>query len=307
MNLNAVARMLGIVLVIVAGFLLVPAAVGAYFGEWAAGVDCALAAVLCAICGALVAFFFRGKESSEARQADYFRREGLATVGLSWLVVGVAGALPYLLHGTFDDFSDAFFESVSGFTTTGSSVMTAAEIDAMPRAIAFWRSFTHWLGGFGIVMVFVVLFPTGGRSLFRSEVPGIAREAGHQRVRDSALSLLRIYVGISVLEFVCLLVAGRGTAMGVFDALIHTFGTIATGGLSNRGDSVLFYDSFPIELVITVFMFLSGMNFGVYDTLLRVGPRPAWRRVVGSAEAKGYAALTLSATLRRRFPARAPT
>jgi trk system potassium uptake protein TrkH len=96
---------------------------------------------------------------------------------------------------------------------------------------------------------------------------------------------------------VCLLLAGRGTEMGFFDALIHTFGTIATGGFSNRGDSVLYYGSFSIELVITVFMFLSGLNFAVYDTLLRVGPRPAWRRLVGSAEVKGYAALTLSATL----------
>ncbi|MEZ6015229.1 MAG: TrkH family potassium uptake protein [Planctomycetota bacterium] len=293
MNLRAVARMLGIVLVLVAGFELVPAAVGVYFREWEAALDCLLAAAVSATLGALAAFVFRGNANRETRQADFFRREGLATVGLSWLVVGVAGALPYLFHGTFEGFVDAFFESVSGFTTTGSTVLSVEGIEGMPQAIAFWRSFTHWLGGFGIVMVFVVLFPTGGRSLFRSEVPGIAREAGHQRVRDSALSLMRIYVGISAVEFMFLLLAG----MGVFDALLHTFGTIATGGFSNRGDSVAYYGSFPIELVITVFMFLSGFNFAIYDTLLRVGPRPAWRRVMGSLEAQTYVGLTVGATV----------
>jgi trk system potassium uptake protein TrkH len=293
MNLRAVARMLGIVLVLVAGFQLVPAAVGLVYGERDAALHCAQSALTSGLLGALVAWVFRGTSAKEHHQADYFRREGLATVGLSWLVVGVAGALPYLFHGTFHDFVDAFFESVSGFTTTGSTVLTGAEIEALPRALSFWRSFTHWLGGFGIVMVFVVLFPTGGRSLFRSEVPGIAREAGHQRVRDSALALMRIYLGISALELVFLLAAG----MDLFDSLIHTFGTIATGGFSNRADSVAYYSSFPIELVVTVFMFLCGINFAVYDTLLRVGPRPAWRRVVGSLEARAYFGLTVGATL----------
>lgn len=299
MNLHAVARMLGIVLVLVAGFLLVPAGVGLLYGEWAACLDCALSALASAVIGGLLAFLFRsrGRGASEARQPDFFRREGLATAGLAWIVIGIVGALPYVLHGAPGGLADAFFESVSGFTTTGSTVMSAAEIDALPRAITFWRSFSHWLGGFGIVMVFVVLFPTGGRSLFRTEVPGIAREAGHQRVRDSALSLLRIYVGISALELLCLLFVARGTAMDGFDALLHTFGTIASGGFSNRGESVLYYASFPIELVTTVFMFMAGLNFAIYDTLLRVGPRPAWRRLVGSLEARTYAGIMLATSL----------
>jgi len=293
MNLRAVLRMLGIVLVLVAGFLLVPAVVGAYFREWDALAACLGAAALCGAVGAGMTFVFRRSQAKSWQQTDFFRREGLATVGLSWLVVAVAGALPYQLHGTFDSFIDAFFESASGFTTTGSTVLTGEGITSLPQAIAFWRSFTHWLGGFGIVMVFVVLFPTGGRSLFRSEVPGIAREAGHQRVRDSALGLLRIYVGMTVLEFLCLVFVG----MGYFDALIHTFGTIPTGGFSNRASSIAFYDSFSIEFVITFFMFICGFNFAIYDTLLRVGPRPAWRRVVGSLEARTYAGFTLGATL----------
>jgi trk system potassium uptake protein TrkH len=293
MNFQAVARMLGVVLVLVAGFLLVPVAVGVYLGELGPALDCLWSAVTCGALGAALAYLFRMRGPQGSQQVDYFRREGLATVGLAWLVVGVAGALPYLFNGTFTSFVDALFESVSGFTTTGASVLDGAEIDALPLTITFWRAFTHWLGGFGIVMVFVVLFPTGGRSLFRSEVPGIAREAGHQRVRDSALALMRIYIGISVLEFVFLSLAG----MGPFDALIHTFSTIATGGFSNRGDSVAYYGSLGIELVLTVFMFLAGLNFAIYDTLLRVGPRPGWRRLVGSLEARAYFGLIVGAAL----------
>lgn len=293
MNLRAVGRMLGIVLLLLAGFQLVPAAVGFGFGERADAWACAASAAVAAVAGGALAWAFRGSAVTAEGRPDYFRREGLAVVGLTWLFAGAAGALPYLFSGTFGSAVDAFFESVSGFTTTGATVMAPEQIDGMSHTIAFWRSFTHWLGGFGIVMVFVVLFPTGGRSLFRSEVPGIAREAGHQRVRDSARSLLRIYVGISVIECVLLLtVAGMST----FDAILHTFGTVATGGFSSHSASIAHFDSVSAELIITLFMFLSGLNFALYDRLLRVGPRPFWRSLVGSAEVRVYAGIALGAT-----------
>lgn len=284
MNLRAVGRMLGVVLLLMATFLCAPCAVALAAREVHAFWAFAVSGVLIAAVGTALAWANRASTRTEQGRPDYFRREGLAVVGLSWIVGGAAGALPYMFEGTFTSFVDAFFESVSGLTTTGSTVLSGASIDAMPQSIAFWRSFTHWLGGFGIVMVFVVLFPTGGRSLFRSEIPGIAREAGHQRVRDSALTLLRIYVGISAIEFVLLWVAG----MTPFDSALHTFGTIATGGFSNHSSSVAWFQSFPIELIITVFMYLSGVNFAIYDTLLRVGPRPAWRSFVASTEVRAY-------------------
>ncbi|MCP3917268.1 MAG: TrkH family potassium uptake protein [bacterium] len=293
MNLRAVGRMLGIVLLLMAGFLLVPTAVGAIYGEWRPVVAFIASAVIVALLGGLAAWLFRGSTLTRDGRHDYFRREGLAVVGLSWLVGSFAGAIPYLFTGTFTSGVDAFFEAASGLTTTGSTVMQPEQIDAMSRSIAFWRSFTHWLGGFGIVMVFVVLFPTGGRALFRSEIPGIAREAGHQRVRDSALALMRTYVLISVIEYVLLLAAG----MNAFDAAIHTFGTIATGGFSNHSASVAAFDSVPIEMIITLFMWICGFNFAIYETLLRVGPRPAWRTLVGSTEARLYAGITIAATL----------
>ena len=293
MNLRAVASMLGIVLLLLAGFLLVPAAVAVYFHEWPALFACLVSAALTTIAGCALAWAYRGAGLTAEGRPDYFRREGIAVVGLSWLIGGVAAALPFSFSGTFDSFIDSYFESISGLTTTGATVLSPEGIDGMPHAIAFWRSFTHWLGGFGIVMVFVVLFPTGGRSLFRSEIPGISREAGHQRVRDSALALMRIYVGISLLEFVLLVGAG----MGLFDAALHTFGTIATGGFSNHSESVAYFQSAPIEMIITVFMFLSGINFAIYDRLLRVGPRPAWRSFIGSSEVRAYFGIAVGATL----------
>ena len=294
MNLRAVVRMLGIVLLLLAGFLLVPAAVGAFAGEWEHAGAFVSSAAIAALVGACLAWIHRRSAVTADGRPDYFRREGLAVVGLSWVVGGVAGALPYLFTGTVSSGVDAFFESVSGFTTTGSTILAGEQIDGMSHAVAFWRSFTHWLGGFGIVMVFVVLFPTGGRSLFRSEVPGISREAGHQRVRDSALGLMRIYVGISVIECALLLTVG---GLGAFDAVLHTFGTIATGGFSNHSSSVGHFDSVPVETILTTFMFLCGFNFALYDRLLRVGLRPFWRSLVGSSEARWYAGIAFGATL----------
>lgn len=292
MNLRAVGRMLGTVLLLLAGFMVLPALVGIAHGEVSEATDISIAAAMTAAVGGVLRFLNTSRGEGEHRRPDFFRREGLTVVGLSWVVSGIAGALPYLLSGPLYDPVDAFFESVSGFTTTGSTVMSGEQIDGMSKTIAFWRSFTHWLGGFGIVMVFVVLFPTGGRSLFRSEIPGIAREAGHQRVRDSALMLMRIYLGISAMEWVLLMTVG---GMGAFDAALHTFGTIATGGFSNYSSSIAYFDSVPVEVILTVFMFICGFNFALYDTLLRVGPRPFWRSLLGSTEVKAYVSIVVGA------------
>ena len=149
MNLRAVTRMLGIVLLLIAGFLLVPALVAVAYGETRELWACVLSAVLSATVGGFLAWWNRRSVEVVHGRPDYFRREGLAVVGLSWLVGGVAGALPYMFTGTFTSFVDALFEAVSGLTTTGSTVLSPAGIDALPMSIAFWRSFTHWLGGFG--------------------------------------------------------------------------------------------------------------------------------------------------------------
>ncbi len=291
MNLRAVLWLLGCVSLILAGFLLVPAAVALYFGEMDGVRSCLLSAGVSTGVGGALLWWNRGSRLTSEGRPDYFRREGLAVVGLVWIVIGLIGALPYLFSGIVESPVDALFESVSGFTTTGSTILPGADIDLFhtsQKGIGFWRSFTHWLGGFGIVMVFVVLFPTGGRSLFRSEIPGIAREAGRQRVRDSAITLLKIYVGLSVAE---LLLLGL-TGMGWFDATIHTFGTIATGGFSNYSGSVAHFASYKAELIIGFFMFVAGINFAYYDLSMRVGLRKGWLAVISSSEVRVYAALT---------------
>lgn len=290
MNLRAVGWLLGCVSLIIAAFMLVPVAVAWHFGEESALGAFLLSALASALVGGALVLINRGSRMKDGR-VDYFRREGLAVVGLSWLVAGVLGALPYMFSGFLVAPVDAVFEAVSGFTTTGSTVLTAAQIDSLhdtARALGFWRSFTHWLGGFGIVMVFVVLFPTGGRSLFRSEVPGISREAAHQRVGDSAKTLMKIYVGLSAAEWLLLMLVG----MGWFDASIHTFGTIATGGFSNYSTSIAHFASFKVELIIAFFMFVAGINFAFYDLALRTGVRTGWRAIVSSTEVKIYSLLT---------------
>lgn len=293
MNLRAVAWLLGCVLLLLAGFLFVPAGVAVAFGEWSALRACLLSAGASTLLGAFLALRNRGAILTEEGTPNYFRREGLAVVGLAWFLSGAVGAMPFLLAGEIPSPIDAFFESVSGFTTTGSTILTGEGIDGLSKSLAFWRSFTHWLGGIGIVLVFVVLFPTGGRSLFRSEVPGIAREAVQQRVRDSALGLVRVYVALTVLETVVLVIGG----LSLYEASIHSFGTLATGGFSNHSTSVAHFRSWFVELVIVVFMFGAGINFGLYDNALRAGWRNAWRTATGSSELRTYALLILFSTL----------
>ncbi|MAE46295.1 MAG: potassium transporter [Planctomycetes bacterium] len=290
MNFRAVWGLLGKVLLLLGAMMILPAVVGIGYGENRAALGCLAACVVVVLAGWGLMHHF--KAALEDKQTIH-RREGLAVVGLSWLIGGLAAALPFLFTGTLVSPVDACFEAISGLTTTGSTVMTPEQIDGLDHAIAFWRSFCHWLGGFGIVMVFVVFFPTGGRSLFRSEIPGVAREASHRRVQDSARILLKLYVFLTILEFLLLQFAG----MDAFDGMIHAFGTIPTGGFSNHGSSVMAFQSASIEVVLTLFMFICGFNFGLYETLMTAGPGAFMRKLWASSEARAYIGIMVGATL----------
>ncbi|MEZ5979876.1 MAG: TrkH family potassium uptake protein [Planctomycetota bacterium] len=297
MNFRAVLWLLSRVVLLIAVVLLLPAAVAFGYGEIDVGEAFVAVALACAAVSGLVGWrCARAIETSEGRP-DFFRREGLAAVGLAWLAAGVLGALPYLVTGTIASPVDALFESVSGFTTTGATILPGDVLDALPKGVTFWRCFTNWLGGIGIVLVFVVFFPTGGRSLFRSEVPGLDREAVLQRVRDSAIALVRIYVALTLAEVLALVLAGTS----LFDAVLHSFATIATGGFSNYSDSVAHFHSATVELIIVAFMFLSGVNFAIYDTFLRAGRRSGLEMVRTSTELRAYAGLLLVATASMAF------
>jgi trk/ktr system potassium uptake protein len=236
------------------------------------------------------------------------RKEALATVGLGWLLAGLLGALPYLLArcerapGVPMTFIDAVFESISGFTTTGSSVLTELEDpDLVPRCVMFWRSFTHWLGGMGIIVLFVALLGqlgAGGKALLRREVPGPIAETVRPRVRDTAIAMWSIYVGLSGIEVVLLMLQG----VSPYEALCHTFGTMATGGFSTHNASVGHYGGGGIEATIVVFMVLAGTNFSLYYLMLRTpdpsaGPLARFKPLFGDPEYRTYLSILALATV----------
>ncbi len=216
----------------------------------------------------------------ETTPGTVFRKEALAVVGLGWLFAGVLGSLPFLFSGSMKapesrmTSADALFESVSGFTTTGASVLTQLEVPKdpedpvlIPRCVLFWRSFTHWLGGMGIIVLFVAILGqlgAGGKALVRREVPGPINETVRPRVRETAIVMWGIYVGISGLLAGLYVLEG----MSVFDALCHCFGTMATGGFSTRNGSIGSFNSVAIESTTILFMVAAGTNFTLFYLVL---------------------------------------
>jgi trk system potassium uptake protein TrkH len=206
-----------------------------------------------------------------------FRSDAILLVALSWLLLGVFGGLPYLLDGAFDNPADAYFEAVSGFTTTGATVMV--QIADHSYGLHWWRCLTHWLGGMGIVVLFVAIFPqlgVGGKFLFKSEVPGPVTEGLKPKIKQTASILWRIYVvltlGLAALLWLC--------GMTVHEAITHAFATMATGGFSTRNGSVGEFDSALIDVVLTLFMLMAGVNFSLYHDVWQ----GRWRRVAQDRE-----------------------
>jgi trk system potassium uptake protein TrkH len=192
-------------------------------------------------------------------------REGMAIVALGWLAAGLFGALPFAFSGILSP-TDAVFESISGFTTTGASILT--DVESLPKGLLMWRSLTHWLGGMGIIVLSLAILPflgVGGMQLYKAEVPGPTPDKLKPRIKDTAMLLWQVYVLLSVAQTVLLLFGG----MSFFDAVCHTFGTVATGGFSTKNTSIAAFDSVYVDSVIILFMFLAGTNFTLHFRLLR--------------------------------------
>lgn len=192
-------------------------------------------------------------------------RDGFLVVGLGWFFMALFGSLPYYFSGSIATFTDSFFESMSGFTTTGASILT--NIEAMPKGLLFWRSFTHWIGGMGIIVLSLAILPIlgiGGMQLFKAEAPGPTADKLTPRVKNTAKILWIVYVGITAAEVVFLLFGG----MDLFDATCHSFATMATGGFSTKNSSIKAFDSSYIDTVITIFMFIAGTNFALHYKFL---------------------------------------
>lgn len=287
LNVSVVARTLGGLLLFLGMALLAPALVGWIYAEpsawgfvWAAGLALALGSTSWATLGT------PGKE-------DVGAREGFAIVGLAWIVLSLIGALPFVFGGVLTSYTNAFFETMSGFTTTGATILGGAAtpgIEAIPRAFHFWRSLTHWMGGMGIIVLTLAILPilgVGGMQLFRAEVPGPSADKLTPRVRETAKRLWLLYVGITAVEVVALL-----PAMSLFDAVNHAFATMATGGFSPEGNSVGQYGSAYVDGVVTVFMFLAGMNFALHYRMVKGKPLSA----LDDAEFRVYASIIAGAT-----------
>ncbi len=277
-------EMLGFFLLAMSGTILLPWALALAEGDegfW----PLTITVLTGLVAGAALAWFFR------VRERDFQRREGMLLVVLTWLAACSLGALPFYFSADFSSFTDAFFESISGFTTTGATILT--DIESVPRSLLLWRSLTHWLGGMGIILLGIAILPligTGGMELYRAEFSGAVSEKLTPRIAETAIALWRVYALLSFTAFIFLLTAG----MGPFDALCHTFATLGTGGFSTRNASLESFANPLIEGVVVVFMFLAGINFTVHYRL--IVERNA-KRFFGDRELRVYALITLLATL----------
>ncbi len=258
MNLILTLRILGALLIYLSGTLLAPLPFSIYYsdGVW---LSFLLSALICFSVGGLL---FRCCRSDKELSV----REGFAVVTFGWTFFALFGALPYLLSGAIPSPLDAIFETMSGFTTTGSTILT--EIESLPQSLLFWRALTHWLGGMGIIVLSLAILPmlgVGGMQLFKAEVPGPTADRLRPRIQDTAKLLWGVYLLLTALETLLLMLGG----MSFFDAVCHSFATLATGGFSTRNASVAAYDSAYIDGVITIFMILAGVNFTLHFQLLR--------------------------------------
>ena len=280
MNFKTVFRVAGFTLLVEAAAMLLPMGVALYYGEDPSPFWKTIGIMV--VLGMLSVFALRG-------QRKFFAREGFFSVGLIWVLSGVFGALPFWFSGQFGSYVDCFFETISGFTTTGSTILTA--IEGLPLGLLFWRSFTHWLGGMGVLILTTALLPFLGINsthLIRAESPGPVKSKLVPRASQSSKILYAIYLALTVIQVFCLRIAG----MPLYDSFIHAFGTAGTGGFSNRNLSVGAYGNPTFEIIITIFMILFSLNFALYFLVLTGKIKQALK----SDELRFFLAVTAIAT-----------
>ena len=297
MNYKMIGRFLSAVLAIEAVFM-IPAALIAVVTK-----EGSLALIFAGCIGLIAAVALVLYLVSRGAKARFFAREGLACVGLGWIFISLFGCLPFYLSGQIPHFIDALFEIVSGFTTTGASILT--DVEALSRALLYWRSFSHWLGGMGVLVFMMVFLSDKGRDtgftlhILRAESPGPEVTKLVPHMRDSSILLYGIYIVLTVLDFLFLVAGG----MPAFHAVCLTFGTAGTGGFGVLNSSMGSYSPY-LQWVTTVFMLLFGVNFNIYFALLL----KRWKNVLRDSELRLYftivlcsiAAITLN--IRPMFP-----
>lgn len=281
MNYQMIGFVIGRILLTEAALLALPLVTALLYGE-PAGPFLIPALVL-----VLVGLVLSGRKP---QRTALYARDGLAVVALAWIAMSAFGALPFVISGDIPNFVDAFFETVSGFTTTGASILT--DVESLSRGGLFWRSFTHWVGGMGVLVFVMAILPMTdghGMHLMRAEVPGPSVGKLVSRMSDSAKILYGIYLAMTVIEIILLLAGG----MPLFDACVHAFGTAGTGGFSSRALSVGTYQNAYYDIVIGVFMLLFGVNFNLYYFLLV----RRFREVFRSEELRAYLLIVTASVL----------
>ena len=273
MNKKMICYILGKMLGVEGAVLLIPAFVSLLYREKSGLAFLAVSAIL----GILFLVF--GRKAPEER--TIYGKEGFVVVGIAWVLWSLFGALPFFLSGSIPYYPDAFFETVSGFTTTGSTILV--DIESLPKGMSFWRSLTHWIGGMG-VLVFVMMLTSlksdNSMHLMRAEVPGPEADKLVPKARHTAKILYEMYFVLTAVEVILLMFGG----MSFYDALLHSFSTAGTGGFSNRNASVAYYDSAYIDGVIGVFMILFGINFNLYFLICM----KKWKEALKNEEMRAY-------------------
>ncbi|WP_196889517.1 TrkH family potassium uptake protein [Aureivirga sp. CE67] len=251
-NYKIVTSFLGMTSMLNGFFMLLAVPFSLYYGE-AAYKGILLAGIIAIALGFFMWFFNKGAKK------NLHKRDGYVIVTFGWLMLSLTGTLPYMLTGGIPSFTDAFFETISGYSTTGSSILS--DIEAMPKGLLFWRSATHWIGGMGIIVLTIAILPLlgiGGMQLFMAEAPGPSADKMHPRITETAKRLWLIYFCLTIAEFFLLRIAG----MTWFDAINHAMATMSTGGFSTKNSSMAYYNGQPmIQYIVTIFMFIAGANF----------------------------------------------
>lgn len=273
MNGKMIFRIVGKIITFEGIIMLLPFAVSIMYKEYTA-----IYFIISAIIARIIGYFL---SHIKTENKHIYAKEGFIIVALSWVVVSIIGALPFYISGEIPNYIDAFFETVSGFTTTGATILN--DIEALSKGMLFWRLFTHWIGGMG-VLVFVLAFlpKSEGQDMFlmRAEVPGPVVGKLVSKIHVTAKILYGIYAFLTILEIIFLLLGG----MPLFDSILHAFSTAGTGGFSIKNSSIAFYDSYYIDMVISIFMLLFGINFNLYYLLLLKD----FKQVLKSEELKWY-------------------
>ncbi|MBT8284986.1 MAG: TrkH family potassium uptake protein [Flavobacteriaceae bacterium] len=251
-NAKIILHLMGLLLLCNGGFMLLAALVSGIYHDGVT-LEITLAAIVTMMLGVMAMFLTRGHEK------EVNRKEGYIIVTFGWIIMAASGVLPYLFSGAIPDITNAFFETMSGYTTTGASIID--DIEALPEGILFWRSLTHWIGGMGIIVLAIAILPLlgiGGMQLFAAEAPGPNADKLHPRITDTAKRLWLIYFGYTMAETLLLKLAG----MSFFDAINHSLATLSTGGFSTKNASLAYWNNQPlIQYIVIFFMFLAGSNF----------------------------------------------